>query len=91
MPKQLPGLSETFLASSTFEQALNAMDVLVVQKMRRLEESLVTLVTLKGPVCRILVCATVAYKRILLLETHLALLTLEGPVLGVGALVLPEV
>lgn len=67
------------------------MDVLVVQKVRRLKKSLVTLVTLKGSISRVLVCATVAYKRILLLETHLALFTLERPVLGVGALMLPEV
>lgn len=91
MPKQLPRLPEPFLTSCTFEQALNAMDVLVVQKVRGLEEALITLVTLKRPVSRVFVSASVAYECVLLFETHLALLTLEGPVLGVGALVLTEV
>lgn len=67
------------------------MDMLVVQKVGRLEEALVTLVALERTFGRVFVSAAMAHKGVLLLETHLALFTLEWSFFGVGALVLPEV
>lgn len=55
------------------------MDVLVVQQVGRLQETLVTLIALERAVGWVFVCTTVANKRILLLEAHLTLLTLERP------------
>lgn len=79
MPKQFPGLPEALLASGAFEQTLDAMDVLVVQQMGRLQEALVALIALERPVGWVFVCTPVADKRILLFETHLALFALKRP------------
>lgn len=67
------------------------MNMLVVQKVGRLKEALVTLVALERTLRWVFVSAAVSHKGILLLETHLALFTLERSFFGVGALVLPEV
>ena len=67
------------------------MDLLVIQQVGGLQESLVTQVALEGAVGGVLVGATVAHQGVLLLEAHLALLALEWPLFGVGALVLPQV
>lgn len=91
MPEQLPRLSEALLASSTFEKVLDSVDMLVVEKMGRLQEALVALVALERTLCWVFVSAAVSHKSVLLLKTHLALFTLERSFFGVGALVLPEV
>lgn len=67
------------------------MDVLVVQQVGRLQETLVTLIALERAVGWVFVCTAVTNKRILLLEAHLALLTLKRPLFRMGALVLSEV
>lgn len=91
VPEQLPRLSEALLASSALEQVLDSMDVLVVEKVGRLQEALVTLVALERTLCWVFVSAAVSHEGVLLLETHLALFTLERSFFRVGALVLPEV
>lgn len=70
-------MSEALLASGAFEQALDAVDVLVVQKVGRLQETLVALIALERAIRRVLVRTPVADECILLFEAHLALLTLE--------------
>lgn len=55
------------------------MDMLVVQQVGRLQETFVTLIALERAICWVFVRTTVANKRILLLEAHLTLLTLERP------------
>lgn len=67
------------------------MNLLVVEQVRRLEEALITEVTLERAISWVFVSATVAYESILLFEAHLALLALERPLLRVGAFVLPQV
>ena len=67
------------------------MNVLVVEEVRGLQEAFVTQVAFERPVRRVLVCASVAHQSILLLEAHLTLITVEGTLLRVGALVLAEV
>lgn len=57
------------------------MDLLVVKQVGRLQESLITQVTLEGAIGWVLVSATVAHQGILLLEAHLTLLTLERSLL----------
>lgn len=79
------------MASGTFEQTLDTVDVLVVQKVGRLQETFVTLIALERAICWVFVRTTVANERVLLLEAHLTLLTLERPLFRVGALVLPQV
>lgn len=91
MPQQLPGLSEALLASGAFEQALDAVDVLVVQQVGRLQETLVALIALERPIGRVFVRTAVANERVLLFEAHLTLLALERTLFRVGSLVLPEV
>lgn len=91
MPEQLPRLSEALLASGALEQVLDSMDMLVVQKVGRLQEALVALVALERTFCWVFMSAAVSHEGVLLLETHLALFTLEWSFFGVGALVLPEV
>ncbi len=59
--------------------------------MGRLQETFVTLIALERAICWVFVRATVANKRILLLEAHLTLFTLERPLFRVSALVLPQV
>lgn len=84
-------MSEALLASGAFEQALDAVDVLVVQKVGRLQETLVALIALERAIRWVLVRAAVAYEGVLLFEAHLTLLTLERPLFGVRALVLSQV
>ena len=67
------------------------MDVLVVQQMGWLQEAFVTKVALEGAVRWVFVRAPMAHQGILLFETHLALLTVEGTLLRVSALMLPQV
>lgn len=91
VPEQLPRLSEALLASGALEQVLDPMDMLVVQEVGRLQKALVALVALERTLRRVFVSAAVSHEGVLLLETHLALFTLERSFFGVGALVLPEV
>lgn len=67
------------------------MDMLVVQKVGWLKEALVALVALERTLRWVFVSAAVSHEGVLLLETHLALFTLERPFFRVGALVLSEV
>lgn len=67
------------------------MDLLVVKQVGRLQESLITQVTLEGTICGIFVRATVAHQGVLLFEAHLAFLALKRPFLRVGAFMLPQV
>lgn len=67
------------------------MDLLVVQQVGRLKKTLITEVAFEWAISWIFVSATVAHKRILLFEAHLALFALEGTLLGVSAFVLPEI
>lgn len=89
--QELARLTEALLTGGTLEQTLDAVHVLMVEQVGGLEEALVTEVALERSVCGVLVRAAVAHQRVLLLEAHLALLALEGPFLGVGALVLAQV
>lgn len=84
-------MSEALLAGGAFEQALDAVDVLVVQKVGRLQETLVALIALERAIRWVLVRAAVADERVLLFEAHLTLLTLERALLRVGPLVLSQV
>lgn len=65
--------------------------MLVVKEVRRLHEALVTEIALKWPIGGVFVSAPVANQRILLLEAHLTLITVEGALLRVCALVLAKV
>lgn len=67
------------------------MDVLVVEEVRRLHETLVTQIAFERPVSRVFVCASVAHKCILLFEAHLTLITVEGTLLRVCAFMLAKV
>lgn len=67
------------------------MNLLVVQQVGGLKETLVAEVALERSVSSVFVGAAVAHQGVLLLEAHLALLALEGSLLGVGALVLPQI
>lgn len=67
------------------------MDLLVVQQVGRLKKTLITEVALERSISWIFVSAAVAHESVLLLEAHLALLALEGSLLRVRALVLPQV
>lgn len=67
------------------------MDVLVVQQVGRLQETLVALIALERPIGRVFVRTPVANERVLLFEAHLTLLALERSLFRVGPLVLPEV
>lgn len=91
VPQQLPRLAEGLLAGRTLEEALHPVDLLVVQQVGRLEETLIAQVALEGSISCVFVSAAVAHESVLLLEAHLALLALEGPLLGVGAFVLPQI
>lgn len=91
MSEQLPRLAELLLARGALEQVVHAVDVLVVEEVRGLHEALVTQVAFERPVSGVLVCASVAHQCILLLEAHLTLVTVEGPLLGVRTLVLAKV
>lgn len=53
------------------------MDMLVIQQMGRLKETLVALVALERPISWVFMRTTVAHKRILLFKAHLTLFTLE--------------
>lgn len=55
------------------------MDLLVVEQVGRLEEAFVTQVTLEWAISWVFMGAAVANESVLLLEAHLALLTLERP------------
>lgn len=91
VPQQFSRLAERLLAGRTLKQALHAVHLLVVKQVRRLKKSLIAEVALEGTISWVFMRAAMAYKCILLLETHLALLTLERSLFGVGALVLPQV
>lgn len=91
MSEQLPRLAELFLARGTLEQVVHAMDVLVVEEVRRLHETLVAQIAFERSVCGVFVCASVSHQSILLPEAHLTLITVEGALLGVCALVLAKV
>lgn len=65
--------------------------MLVVEKVRGLQETLVAQVTLEGAVGRGLVRATVAHQRVLLLKAHLTVLAVIRSLLRVRALVLAKV
>lgn len=67
------------------------MDVLVVEKVGGLHEAFVAQTASERPVGGVLVRPSVAHERVMLLEAHLALVAVEGALLGVRALVLPQV
>lgn len=67
------------------------MDVLVVEEVGWLHETLVTQIAFEWPVSRVFVCASVTHQCILLLEAHLTLVTVEGALFRVGTLVLAKV
>lgn len=81
VPQQFSRLAERLLAGRTFKQTFHTVDLLVVEQVRWLKESLITEVTFKGAVSRVFVSAAVAYKSVLLFEAHLALLALERSLL----------
>lgn len=81
MAQQLPRLAELLLAGGTLEEVLHAVHMLVVQEVGGLQEALVAQVALKRPFGGVLVRAAVAHQGVLLLEAHLALVTVEGPLL----------
>lgn len=81
VPQQLPRLAEGLLAGGALEEALHAVNLLVVEQVGRLHEAFIAQVALKGPIRWVLVRAAVAYKRVLLLEAHLTLLALERTLL----------
>lgn len=57
------------------------MNLLVIKQVGRLEKALIAQVTLERTISWIFVSAAVAYESVLLFEAHLALLTLERPLL----------
>ncbi|KAF3854389.1 hypothetical protein F7725_022444 [Dissostichus mawsoni] len=78
-------------AGAKRRNVVHAVDVLVVEEVRGLHEALVTQVAFERAVRRVFVRSSVAHQCVLLLEAHLALVTVEGTLLRVCALVLPEV
>lgn len=91
MCEQFPRLAELLLARGALKQVVHAVDMLVVKQVRWLHEALVTEVALKRPIGGVFVSAPVANQRILLLEAHLTLVTVERALLRVRTLVLTEV
>lgn len=99
--QQLRGLAEALLACIALEQVLDAVDVLMVEQVSRLHKALLAQGALERGCLRLLlrggrgphrlVCAAVAHQCVLLLEAHLAEVTLEGALGAVRALMLPEV
>lgn len=67
------------------------MDVLVIEKVRGLHEAFVAQTASERPVRGVFVRPSVAHERVMLFEAHLALVAVKGPLLGVRALVLPQV
>lgn len=91
VPKQFSWLAERLLAWRTFKQTFHTMHLLVVKQVGRLKKSFITKVTLEWAISWIFMSTTVAYESVLLLEAHLALLTLERSLFWVGAFMLPQV
>ena len=91
VPEQLSRLAELLLAGGALEQVVHAVHMLVVEQVGGLHEALVTQVALEGPDGGVLVSAPVAHQRVLLLKAHLALITVERPLLRVCSLMLPQI
>ena len=91
VPQQLSRLAELLLAGGALEQVVHAVHMLVVEQVGGLHEALVTQVAFEGPDGGVLVGAPVAHQCVLLLKAHLALVTVERPLLRVRALMLSQV
>lgn len=89
MPQQLRRLVEALLTHIALKEVLNAVDMLMVDQMSGLNKALVTQVAFKRLLH--LVGAAVTHEGILLLEAHLAEVTLEGPLFAVCAFMLAQI
>lgn len=91
MTEQLPRLTEALAAGGALEKVVHAVNMLVVQQVGRLQETLVTQVAFEGAVGGGFVRAPVADQGVLLLKAHLAIFTVEWALLRMGAFMLSQV
>lgn len=74
-------MAEGLLAGCTLKQTFHTVNLLVVEQVGWLKKPFVAEVALERAIGGVFVSTSVAYERVLLLETHLALLALERSLL----------